>query len=698
MRAASITRAVRRMRAFALLRLGYHERACSAFATVLRECPDDVAALKGLARSHARRRDWRAALAHWEAAVSVSPADLGADVARAECLLRLGKVEEAKTRFQQLTLLHPLRVDVLEGLVEALWTNNDLSELTEVAQRLWRSHRRPIAARRLVTALVILGRTAEADRFIQRVEQGGRGRALALSLKIARYRDAYEWHRLAEVLRTNRRHAWGRDGTLSEEINCLLILGRTDELRQLLDTSPPRDKALMSAPVLLALALAFGRSRVRQALMPTLQQPQCWKLPSGVLACAVAVAEPDDYGLLEETLRRFESKPHRCKDPALPLMAPFAAKLHASLAGLRDLQAEPRTLPANAGESVEARLRRVLIAAGNKGSGKARLLDFIARVEALRERGDAIALHVACDLDDALTVAASIVDAVEGRTPLSVLRLGDGEGAFLPCLPEFTPHRHDDQAHLFKVWWNRIAAPEDIVFLEQALLEAVEDADLVGIPDLEQLSQQLTNLSDERLAQAPTRMMRGYLSAVEHVLGRAQTHPRGMLTASHFHEAFVTWRLWEPMLGRVGTCSLITCHAALASRMQAQFGITVRRLHLLPPEAKWSKAFAETGAGNHYPERFEALRHELDVLPGELYLVAAGVLGKIYCQWIKAAGGVAVDIGSVADHWCGYRTRNSMNALQTLMPISQEDFARLATCDARFARMAGVGSRVGSSN
>ena len=41
--------------------------------------------------------------------------------------------------------------------------------------------------------------------------------------------------------------------------------------------------------------------------------------------------------------------------------------------------------------------------------------------------------------------------------------------------------------------------------------------------------------------------------------------------------------------------------------------------------------------------------------------ISAGMLAKIYCGVIRAAGGVAVDIGSVADTWAGVRSRWHMN-------------------------------------
>lgn len=39
--------------------------------------------------------------------------------------------------------------------------------------------------------------------------------------------------------------------------------------------------------------------------------------------------------------------------------------------------------------------------------------------------------------------------------------------------------------------------------------------------------------------------------------------------------------------------------------------------------------------------------------PGEVWLVGAGVLGKVYCEAIRRAGAVAVDLGSVFDIWSG---------------------------------------------
>ena len=50
----------------------------------------------------------------------------------------------------------------------------------------------------------------------------------------------------------------------------------------------------------------------------------------------------------------------------------------------------------------------------------------------------------------------------------------------------------------------------------------------------------------------------------------------------------------------------------------------------------------------------EILRDLVVPEPGAIFLVAAGLLGKVYCARIHELGGIAIDIGSLADGWMGY--------------------------------------------
>jgi len=105
--------------------------------------------------------------------------------------------------------------------------------------------------------------------------------------------------------------------------------------------------------------------------------------------------------------------------------------------------------------------------------------------------------------------------------------------------------------------------------------------------------------------------------------------------------------------------SVITCHPALRGVLSQRYGVSINREYLLPPEAKYSIAFGTSPEVRHFPERYRELTAELGALqnPG-IVLVAGGVLGKAYCEVIKARGGAAIDIGSFADHLCGYMTRS----------------------------------------
>ena len=59
-----------------------------------------------------------------------------------------------------------------------------------------------------------------------------------------------------------------------------------------------------------------------------------------------------------------------------------------------------------------------------------------------------------------------------------------------------------------------------------------------------------------------------------------------------------------------------------------------------------------------FPDRFTQLRCELrPPARGAVYLVGAGLMGKLICELIRSRGGIALDIGSVFDGWALQRTR-----------------------------------------
>lgn len=97
-----------------------------------------------------------------------------------------------------------------------------------------------------------------------------------------------------------------------------------------------------------------------------------------------------------------------------------------------------------------------------------------------------------------------------------------------------------------------------------------------------------------------------------------------------------------------------------APLLQTLFGLRVRE-YAVPQRAVDNESLADTG---HFPGRFTELcailRREVK---GLLVLVGAGPLGKIYCEVIRQAGGIALDVGSLLDAWTGLCSRADHTSL-----------------------------------
>ena len=259
---------------------------------------------------------------------------------------------------------------------------------------------------------------------------------------------------------------------------------------------------------------------------------------------------------------------------------------------------------------------------------------------------------------DTLNVVEQIRECIEEGRPLSLLRLGDGEGHFLPVADLDDEHTESDQREIQRTWWGepRIQGMDDPVVLR--FLDAVESADMVGI----QTPQRLYSFVKFHPAIVPEhqRVTRGLLRTNAFVAQRGDdpTFCQKSIISSWVHHELNQWGLYELLFSYIHTCSVITCHVDIDDAIRERYALGVRAKHLIPPEFRWHNHFKTSSAGNHYPQRYEELCDEIDVAyPGEVFLVGAGFLGRIYCDIIRQRGGIALDVGSAFDYWMSYRTR-----------------------------------------
>lgn len=257
-------------------------------------------------------------------------------------------------------------------------------------------------------------------------------------------------------------------------------------------------------------------------------------------------------------------------------------------------------------------------------------------------------------------VEQAIGSAIAQGRPFSVIRLGDGEGAWvhLDTRDEaaFSKLYEANRREFLRIWFGDEAAYTcDNFFNLAGELGAVMDrTDVVGVPYPSRVDHEY------RITSA-----RGIPSCVNvlRLASRKQAQRRSAAYCSHdIHLDLQITGAFRRLLSGGLRLGLISCHGQLAEFLSAQTGANVVRSFLIPGEKGFSDILGEGVHGVHYPTAFDAISEQIAAsdLRNQVWLVAAGYLGKFYCDRIKSSGGVALDIGSLADGWLGKITRPTL--------------------------------------
>lgn len=229
---------------------------------------------------------------------------------------------------------------------------------------------------------------------------------------------------------------------------------------------------------------------------------------------------------------------------------------------------------------------------------------------------------------NAFEVFLHVRDRMRRQVPTSMIRLGDGEGAVLGY-PTITNRK--DVNFLLLRWLRTTAIEEtDVLHLVDDLKCAVRDADILGLPRKKQIDS--------------FHLWKAVQESVEKfgLIGKT-----ALLTHTAIHRLLSHALLYRPILENAQFLGIISCRP-VAELLQREFNIANVRWHGV------RGALNDPGDVEtiHYPTGYRQLRETLEVpFRGALFLVGAGVFGKVYCQWIKERGGIALDIGSIFDSW-----------------------------------------------
>ena len=225
--------------------------------------------------------------------------------------------------------------------------------------------------------------------------------------------------------------------------------------------------------------------------------------------------------------------------------------------------------------------------------------------------------------------------AVAEGMPFSSVRLGDGEweiikwpkhGTYKQCLSRIG--RWFDVSNITEAQVSEI---------RDGILKACRRADLLGVP----------GAGDRKYLK-----WRGFQTL------KTQHYYIEPKYEYNFYEVVnVNYRY---ILQGVKNITCITCRN-IGDKIEQRFKLKAKMI-LIPRETwTWNKATQcdKTIKGTHYPDMYndicKRIAHETNL--GSIYLIGAGGLGKIYCNCVKKAGGIAIDIGALFDGWAGLKTR-----------------------------------------
>lgn len=283
-------------------------------------------------------------------------------------------------------------------------------------------------------------------------------------------------------------------------------------------------------------------------------------------------------------------------------------------------------------------------------------------------------LNTYVKFEDALAIAREIRNRIFNEIPTSMIRLGDGEGILLAGTNESEKQNAIDLRKMQRLWWGaEILEQPEINQLVSDLHEAIIGADILGVPGWNRVIRDLSGFRGE----VRNESCRGILHVHDAVRSIGQNNEEMLqsqiITSAHLPMDLNYWNLYDYILSGVNMCTVISSHSGLSAVLCERFGFEKVDMIRIPGEFAFLKDRQKNGYVPAYPKRHVEILRDLGGGCNGLYLVAAGILGKLYCQRIKDMGGIALDIGALADYWLGYSTRSAkLNSRPVLDPYMGE--------------------------
>lgn len=256
---------------------------------------------------------------------------------------------------------------------------------------------------------------------------------------------------------------------------------------------------------------------------------------------------------------------------------------------------------------------------------------------------------------DAAALTERLAAAIAAERPFSFVSFSPAEARFLTYL-ETRNHivlRPGEMSavvnSVWQDWFGTVLEAEGaarIGALCSAINAAIDSADVIGLP-----SSAVVETSHAQYGFV-AEMQRRLLRRSDRAIGSANRCYTDEEVNRALHEAMPFLR---PLLAGLPFLGFVGCHARLVDRLRHFCGIEQVAKYIVPAERNRSSLPEDLRAASQFPDPYEHVLSTLTVpYPGAVFLVAAGFLGKSYAGRIRALGGIAIEIGALADRWAGF--------------------------------------------
>lgn len=236
---------------------------------------------------------------------------------------------------------------------------------------------------------------------------------------------------------------------------------------------------------------------------------------------------------------------------------------------------------------------------------------------------------------------------LQNKQPLSIIRYGDGEAITLNGFKDTESYKM-----VLKRQLGFCPTIEEAEEIRENLIDAYEHCDILGL-----------SLTDKAKGNEKDYWSRSREILQENV--SKDILDKKDLVSIDCHSHFLDKGYYKDLMTNLKVVNYISCRN-LDEEIKKAFNVKQVNSYIIAPEAKFTSGYNGT---RHYPDQFVHIRKWMErAVPceGNLCLVGAGFIGKIYNNWFRDLGGVSMDIGSIFDSWAGKATRGQGRGLNAI--------------------------------